>query len=229
MSLSPEPWVEEWLSPGRYRKFVRAAGGDHARALALYDWDAKLTAALLLDLGHLEVGLRNAYDRALLSHPLVTGKDWIATDVARQLLPPHWVRNEKGDREDKNKTPRESIKRARNYADYHEENGVPRGKVVAELMFGFWTYLSDSLHEKSLWVPALHRAFVPGTDRAKIHQALTDLRECRNRLAHNESVFDRAPENLRRSIVFVARQLSEPLRDHIVEQSSVSEILSNRP
>ncbi|GAA4387400.1 hypothetical protein GCM10023153_01750 [Ornithinibacter aureus] len=34
-------------------------------ALDLYEWNAEISAALLRDLAHLEVGLRNAYDRAL--------------------------------------------------------------------------------------------------------------------------------------------------------------------
>lgn len=131
--------------------------------------------------------------------------------------------------QDKNATPRNAIKQARKYAKFSEGNGVHRGKVIAEFMFGFWSYLTDSLHEKTLWVPALHKAYAPGTDRAKIHAALDDLRDVRNRLAHNESTYDRHPENLRRSIVFVARSLSEPLRGHIVAHSTVTEVLSSAP
>lgn len=171
--------MTDWLTAGRYGKYVSAAGGDHQRALALYEWNAQL------------------YDNGLL--------------------------------QDKNATPRNSIKQARKFAKYNETNGVHRGKVIAEFMFGFWTYLTDSLHEKTLWVPALHKAYATGADRSKLHLALTDLRDVRNRLAHNESVYDRQPENLRRSIVYVTRHLSEPLREHIEAHSTVSEILTRRP
>ena len=229
MSSSPPPWVTDWLTPGRYGKYFRAAGGNHQRALALYDWNAKLSASFLHDLGHLEVGLRNAYDRALLAHPLLSGSDWINMTAAMTLLPPHLTPDENGFDQDKNATPRNSIKLARKYANYNETNGVHRGKVVAELMFGFWTYLTDSLHEKTIWVPALHRAYLPGADRAKLHVALSDLRDVRNRLAHNESIYDRSPENLRRSLIYVARNLSEPLRQHIETQSTVGDVLRHKP
>jgi hypothetical protein len=58
-------WVEARLSAPRFEVYLAAASGDRARALALYEWNAQLSAALLHDLAHLEVGLRNAYDVAL--------------------------------------------------------------------------------------------------------------------------------------------------------------------
>ncbi|MCJ1702632.1 Abi-like protein [Rathayibacter sp. PhB185] len=229
MPSSAESWIVDWLTVERLAKYVRAAGGDHSRALAFYEWNARLSAELLHDLGHLEVGLRNAYDRALLAHPGIRGGDWIEQASFEQLLPVHRSLDSHGVPQDKNATPRAAIKTARRYARYTAGGRTPRGKVIAELMFGFWTYLSDGLHEKTLWVPALNRAYRPGTDRVKIHAALTDLRDVRNRLAHNESVFDRRPENIRRSLVFVARSLSPDLRDQILSTSRASDAISARP
>jgi hypothetical protein len=174
MPSSAESWIVDWLTVERLAKYVRAAGGDHARALAFYEWNARLSAELLHDLGHLEVGLRNAYDRALLAHPGIRGGDWIEQASFEQLLPVHRSLDSHGVPQDKNATPRAAIKTARRYARYTAGGRTPRGKVIAELMFGFWTYLSDGLHEKTLWVPALNRAYRPGTDRVKIHAALTD-------------------------------------------------------
>ena len=224
-----EQWIIEWLTAGRYAKYVRAAGGDHARALALYEWNADLAATVLHDLSHLEVGIRNAYDRALLQHPVTNGGDWLEPPTYTALLPPHWVTDDSGNLQDKNSTPRGQVKSARKAAGYIAGGPVPRGTVVAELMFGFWSYLTDSLHEKTLWVPALHEAFVPGADRARIHGAMRDLRDIRNRVAHHESVFDQHPENLRRSIVYVARNLSPDLQQHITRTSRLPSLLQSRP
>jgi hypothetical protein len=58
-------WVERWLSSPRFARYLAAAGGDRQLALDLYEWNAAVSAAVLHDLAHLEVGLRNAYDRAL--------------------------------------------------------------------------------------------------------------------------------------------------------------------
>ena len=229
MSTGSDSWVTEWLTPGRYNKYLKAAGQDPDRALRLYEWNARVSSALLHDLGHLEVGLRNAYDRQLLAHPLAAGQDWITRAIYDQLWAPHLVADSNAGRQHKNATPRGAIKTARKYAGYTDGGTVNRGKVIAEIMFGFWTYLTDSLHEKTLWIPSLRFAYTAGTDRAQLHDALSSLRDARNRLAHNESIFDQQPENLRRRIIFVARSLSTPLSQHIATNSAVPGLLAAKP
>ncbi len=153
----PGPWVERWLSQPRHGVYLAASQGDPQLALDLYEWNAEISAALLRDLAHLEVGLRNAYDRAL---------------SARWPGPPHWTtanipafaplwRTRRGRRVDVNLRTRESLHRA---VDSAGGPAAPPGKVIAELMFGFWRFLSSSAHEKSLWVLSLHR---------RSHRALT--------------------------------------------------------
>src|SRR5215470_5473399 len=80
-TATPQPspaclWVYRWLSPPRYAVCLEATAGDPDRALALYEWNARLSAAVFRDLAHREVALRNAYDRALSDH-------WSG--------PPHWT------------------------------------------------------------------------------------------------------------------------------------------
>lgn len=225
--MSTPVWVDDWLTPERLRTYREAAGGDVALALALYEWNADLASAFLHDLGHLEIGLRNAYDRALLRLPGVEA-DWIDAAGALAAFPPHWAVDRQGVRRDKNATPRGAIRSARVRSGYGG-GVVPRGKAVAELGFGFWSYLTDDMHEKGLWVRALHTAYAAGSDRATLHRALSALREVRNRVAHHESIFDRAPESQRRYLVFVARHLSTELRDHIDATSRLPELLAARP
>lgn len=219
-------WIDEWLTSGRFGKYLRAAGGDPDRALLLYDWNARLAAAFFRDLAHLEVGLRNAYDRALSAHPALSGQDWLTDGGALLLFRRHYV-TESGRRRDKNRTPRRRIKEARERSGH--DRGAPRGKAVAELTFGFWSYLTDDLHEKTVWVPALHRVYRPGADRKRVNAALAELRELRNRAAHHESVFDRDPEGSRRRIVYVAGQLSPDLRQFINRTSDLPAVISERP
>ncbi|WP_104088913.1 hypothetical protein [Cryobacterium sp. N19] len=64
--------AELWLSSGRLEIYLSKTGRDLQRALRLYDWNAKVTAACLQDLGHLEVLIRNSYDRNLN----VASPDW---------------------------------------------------------------------------------------------------------------------------------------------------------
>lgn len=80
------------------------------------------------------------------------------------------------------------------------------GKVVAEVMFGFWTYLTSNAHEKTIWVPYLHMATPLKTDRRKIHQTLYELGEFRNRVTHHEPL-PVGSEFERRKIISVASRL----------------------
>ncbi len=73
------------------------------------------------------------------------------------------------------------------------------------------------------------KAYVHGADREKIHIATIALREFRNRVAHHESVFGRAPDNHRRHIVFLARQLSPDLATHIKAGSRLPALIASDP
>lgn len=224
--MTSSAWIEQWLTSERLSKYLRAAGGDEERAVALYEWNARLAAAFFHDLAHLEVGLRNAYDRALLNHPALAGQDWLTETGAELIFKPHLVR-ENGRKRDKNLTPRQRIKDARERSGFG--TGAPRGKAIAELMFGFWSYLTDDLHEKTLWVPVLHQVYRQGADRSSINAAMADLRDLRNRAAHHESVFDRAPERQRRRVVYVAGQLSTELKHFINQTSELPELIERKP
>lgn len=54
-----------WLSPPRYSRYLGVAGGDHGLAMETYLWNSRIAAAGIVDVGHLEVAVRNAYDREL--------------------------------------------------------------------------------------------------------------------------------------------------------------------
>ncbi len=60
--MRPEQ-VEEWLSGPRFQAYRQACDGDHDKAVALYNWNAEVSAAFMEVLYHLEVLLRNAIDR----------------------------------------------------------------------------------------------------------------------------------------------------------------------
>jgi len=172
--------VTTWLSQPRYAVYLDAAAGDPEHALALYEWNAQLSATVFRDLAHLEVALRNAYDRAL---------------SGRWPEPPHWTgagdrvfaplyRTRSGRRIDINERVRAALSQALTVAG---GPAAPPGKVVAELMFGFWRYLSSAAHEKALWVPCLYRAFPAGTDRERhVDSRVRRLHQLRNRIAHHE-------------------------------------------
>ncbi|WP_051144192.1 hypothetical protein [Modestobacter italicus] len=216
-------WVERWLSVPRFSVYLAAADADRGRALALYEWNTQISAALLHDLAHVEVGLRNAYDRALSD---------------RWPGPPHWTlagdtvfapvyRTRGRRRVDVNERPRDNLRQAIGNA------GGPAarpGKVVAELMFGFWRYLSSAAHEKTLWVPALHRAFPRGTDRAAhVDGPVGRLHDLRNRVAHHEPLLTTDVAGRFADLLGLASRLEPRLGQHLQVTSNVSRLLTTRP
>jgi hypothetical protein len=54
--------ASRWLTEARFAPYLRICGGDHERAVALYVWNAKISAVMMETLHHVEVLLRNAID-----------------------------------------------------------------------------------------------------------------------------------------------------------------------
>lgn len=227
--VTEDAWIEDWLSAGRFGNYLKAAGGSRQRALELYEWNSKLSAAFLRDLSHLEVGLRNAFDRQLSAAVLPTEFHWTDPGTLRQLFPVS-IRKDKrtGKSYDANKNPRGKVQEARDRCTSSSGVTPVPGKIVAELMFGFWTYLVADSHEKTIWVPYLHKAFPPGTDRDRVSQALTAIREFRNRVAHHENIL-KGGEIERRRITNMVQMLSPDAHVHFQANSEVSTILRQRP
>ena len=107
--------------------------------------------------------------------------------------------------------------------------GAP-GKVIAELTFGFWRFLSSSAHEKSVWVPYLHQAFPAGTDRKRdVDSKVAALNRLRNRVAHHEPLIT---ENLSREaakVTALGGLIDPDLGEYLSATSAVPALLRERP
>lgn len=228
--LPADPWIEAWLSAGRFGTYLSAAQGSRTLALALYEWNTRLAAAFLHDLGHFEVGLRNTYDQALWKATIPGESHWTETMTMLKLFPVA-MKNDPVQRRlfDANEIPRSQIQRVRTEASRSGSATLVPGKVVAEVMFGFWTYLTSNAHEKNIWVPYLHSAYPPKTDRRKIHQTLYELREFRNRVAHHEPLLVGSEFERRKMVAVASRLLPEEAFIHMTQNSEVLRILSDRP
>lgn len=221
--IVPGQWVERWLSSPRFDKYLTAAGGDRARALELYEWNATISSSILHDLGHVEVGVRNAYNSALVAKQ-GSRSHW--TVDALRYFPPRIRRARDGTRVDWNETPRKQIERARKDAG---GPAAPPGKVVAELMFGFWRYMTSANAEHALWTPYLHFAFPVGTKRTDVDGPMGELHDLRNRVAHHEPLLATHLEDRRRDLLRIAELLDSDLHRHVDARSSWATIASQRP
>lgn len=225
------PWVDAWLSPARLSRYLSCASGDRARAAALYEWNAQVSAALHRDLAHLEVALRNAYDAAATSHWTGPGH-WLLNDAGQVFAPVRRTKHtyRSGIRAtyqvDINEKPRDLIARA-----VRDAGGfaATAGKVVAELNFGFWRYLSSSAHEKTLWVPLLHHAFPQATNRADIDSRVGRLHALRNRVAHHEPLLSEDLPARLEDLLTVTGLLHPQLAAHVSATSQVPSLVQARP
>jgi hypothetical protein len=193
------------------------AGGNRRRALALYEWNANLNAALLHDFAHLEVGLRNFYDKALMGAVQPHDSHWTDSDSLAGLFPAV------------------SGKDARTHTDLRSARvnaggpTAPPGKLLAELTFGFWVLLTSSRHTSLVWTPHLQVLYPTGSQRSKIHAGLDDLRKVRNRVAHHEPVRVAEANIIIRRMRRYAGYISPELAHYIERTSTVDTLLRSRP
>lgn len=172
---------ERWLSTPRAGRYLRAADGDIAVAVALYDWNGRVAASAFTVTCHAEVALRNAYDRQLSA----AVADWTIEPELRLL---DIVKGYPATR-DEQRALNEDSKRKVATAKSGLGLNPSHGRVVAALMFGFWAKLTVPRREPTYWTLMLKNAFPKGTSRGEVHATVSSVNGFRNRLAHNEPVF----------------------------------------
>jgi hypothetical protein len=166
--------VELLVSPERFSSYLKAAGGDRDRAVALYEWNVSLAGACFEAFHYVEIIVRNAIDRELRTHFAEErrGIPWF-------LLPAPGKHQA---------TFAESIERVRKRLRDQGPQRETRDQILAGVDFGFWTSLLHSENEE-LWRQALRKAFPHSSGKRKdVVAALEALRIFRNKLAHHDSL-----------------------------------------
>lgn len=233
---APGHWIERWLSPGRFAPYLSAAQGDRVLALRLYEWNTEISSAFLHDLAHVEVGLRNCYNLALEQHtPFPT--HWTrhgSTLFAPVYRTMHRFNPSTGRRapvrSDINRMQRETLQRA--ISEAHQQTPhvqPPPGKIIAQLTFGFWRFLSSSAHEVTLWRTYLHHGFPAGTSRSTIDRLVRDLHVLRNRVAHYEPLLGEDLARKHQRLIELANLIDPILATYARGTTQVSRLIRNRP
>lgn len=168
--VQPED-IERAVSEERFAPYVLASFGDKREALALYELNMRVSASLYGPMQILEIALRNSFHAALTD---AYGPWWFDRgDVIWELF------------------------QRRRLADAHldvvrEKKPLTPGRIVASLMFGFWTSCLANTYDDVLWRRGgLAKAFANGGDkprRGHVNRKLNPLRQLRNRIAHHEPI-----------------------------------------
>lgn len=224
--MADTSWYEDWLSTPRFHRYLSASSGDRERALALYEWNLRLSAAITRDISHLEIALRNAYDRTLSE--LWQGSDHWTLDPESPVTTP-LPRTRNGRAFDANAGNRRSIDEAVRRCRHRS---TAPDDIITELPFGFWRHVTDAAHEKALWVPYLHHAWASGTDRSTIDRTLSRVSIVRNRAAHHEPVIISGRTGVLtvyEEIVELLGLLLPNLAKHVAATTTVAAVLLDRP
>ncbi|MFD7161173.1 Abi family protein [Kribbella sp. NPDC059898] len=172
---------ESWLSQPRADRYLSHCNGDIAVAIELYFWNSRLAAAAFSDTCHLEVALRNAYDRQLSArYP-----DWAVDPASDLFTRTQGIQAAVRKQAELNRRSQQALVDARRGLGSNPQHG----KVVAAMTFGFWTKMTDHPRTALFWNPMLSRAFAGSPQRAAVHELVSRINKFRNRLAHNEPVF----------------------------------------
>ncbi len=219
-AIEPEKAIEAALSVPRLATYRAATTGmpQLPAAIALYTWNAQVSAAMFNPLHACEVVIRNAVSDALAE---VYGPRWPWSPGFFKSLPDH--------KNPRVFNPRKEIARA-------IKGQESTGKVIAELKFVFWQMLFTGRLDKRLWIPHL-RTVLPYLDpdksiqelRKKVHDELERLRLLRNRIAHHEPIFMRAlAEDLQTTYTLIGYRCPVTA-NWVIENQNASMLIEKKP
>lgn len=202
-----------WLSDARSAPFLDSVGGDHDKAVELYEWNARLGSACFTSIHHFEVLLRNAIDAQL-------GAGQPQTPVYETWLYDFTILRSNG------------IKKVMDAAGYLEGQNkqLSRGRIVAAVSFGFWTGLVGKEYDE-LWRQQLRQAFPHQNDLQIKHlrAPLKEIQRLRNRVAHHECLLDSPVEKQIADMIRIASYIDPRAARWIEAQDRTLEALAQRP
>lgn len=193
------------------------ASGD-SQAVALYAWNAQISAAFMVPLHICEVTVRNAVSEAL---ERVHGPRWpwqAGFQTSLPTVPSHIAYS-----------PRDDLQKV-------ASEQPTTGKVIPELKFVFWEQMFTKRHDLRLWNAHIKSVFpehVPSMTvrdlRKRIYSDLDAIRKLRNRIAHHEPIFKRnVAEELNR-IIDLVRLRSTLVESWLIANQQVLELISLAP
>ena len=158
------------ISEERFSTYQTLTLGTPYSAAKLYDYNVALSETFYTPLHILEIALRNRVDTILT-----------------EKHDEYWFENNHIIMELKQqKAIQETLKKLQ-----YKRNATPRGKVIAELSFGFWTAMFNYKYGK-LWQSSLNKVARTkkgkGVKQTVYSKRITQARTLRNRIAHYEPI-----------------------------------------
>ncbi|WP_417262665.1 hypothetical protein [Celeribacter sp.] len=169
------------LSETRFSRYLAHCEGDVTKGLDLYRWNVEISGECLKVLHICEITFRNAVSAALEAQ---YGVNWPSVRAFQVSLP----------NPSRGWSARNDIEvLARKY---RHDSQV--GKLIADSKFAFWCKLMNASQNDRIWNKHFRIAFPnaplrlsTNEERQEIMDAISEVRELRNRIAHHEPIFTR--------------------------------------
>lgn len=204
--------LRDIISSERLTSYLQDAGFDDERAIRIYFWNMKLSAAFFPVLGAAEVALRNRV--VARAHGIYGPEWWRSANLITHL----------------GKRGFGIVKRAE-AAIAAQGKAVDSGRMTAQLSFGFWTKMLLPKYEPDLWTPiSIGFPDLPlNVDLAALLTRCEQVRELRNRISHHEPIFQRNLTADYGACIELITWLSRPKAEWIRAQSDVMSVLRQKP
>lgn len=218
--------LKRWFSSERMGTYERSASMTGCDAVDLYVWNGRLSKALLEDIAHVEVLLRN----------------FIADRLTRDSGCSDWYYD--------NARYRFNTSKSTKFADsiVEIERGirlagkpVTSGRVISGMMLGSWCFLLTKRLEQTVWKALISSdnggiPYYPVRKRAVFERHVKMMRDLRNRLSHQEHIIMDTLEEEREyideqrdNLDWIARAIDPQAADWIYSQSRVPALRMSRP
>ena len=218
--------LQEWFSSDRMETYIHSAKNTGCDAVDLYVWNERISKALLEDIAHIEVLLRNFISRRLVED---SGRvDWYHDNDRYRFSTARSTRF--------NDSIAEIEKNIR-----HANKQVLPGRVISGMMLGSWCFLLTGRLEQTVWKAIVNpknggMPNYPLRKRSVFEHHVKMMRDLRNRLSHQEHIVmpDFAKENRYLdeccdNLMWIARAIEPKAADWIQEQSRVRALRLTRP
>lgn len=175
----PKKQIEEILSKSRLCPFY-ASGDDFDRAFARYQWNIKLSEAMLPVLHYLEITLRNKLNGVIAD---LYGASWLVERSA------HLISDEQG----------KILSEVRDRHLRGKKSPPAQDDYVAHMSFGFWCAYFHKSFDPILWHKkgVIAKLFPYGREgdnqRHIVQDKLAMIKKIRNRIAHHEAIWNAEP------------------------------------
>ncbi|OXM99396.1 RNA-binding protein [Bifidobacterium vansinderenii] len=218
--------LERWFSVERMATYVRSAQATGCDVVDLYVWNGRISKALLEDIAHVEVLLRN----------------FMSVRLANACGHDDWYRDDARFRFNSSRTRRfeNSIDEIERQIRYSGKPVTP-GRVIADMSLGSWCFLLSSRLEQTVWRALRDPANggmpnYPSRRRAMFESHVKTMRDLRNRLSHQEHIVlgnladeQRYLDGQCANLGWIARAIDPKAADWIRSQSRVTALRARRP